>query len=56
MSAVAEEMDDLMGQFDVRRALRLLSHSVRTHALRVEPGSPGAAIRHDFYLLRVRWF
>ena len=55
MSAVPE-LDDLMGHFDVRRALRLLSHSVRTHALRFEADSPGAAIRHDFYLLRVRWF
>jgi hypothetical protein len=54
MSAVPE-LDDLMGHFDVRRALRLLSHSVRTHALRVGPDSPGAAIRHDFYLLSVRW-
>lgn len=55
MSDVAE-LDDLMGQFDVRRALRLLSHSVRTHALRADATSPGASIRHDFYVLRIRWF
>lgn len=50
------ELDDLMGQFDVRRALRLLSHNVRTLAMRADAGSPGAAIRHDFYLLRIRWY
>jgi hypothetical protein len=56
MPAVAEAQDDdHLGHFDVRRAMRLLSHNVRTHTLREQPGSPGAAIRHDFYLLRARW-
>ena len=55
MSAVPD-LDDVMGHFDVRRALRLLSHSVRTLSMRADAGTPAAAIRHDFYLLRVRWF